>query len=73
MVCGKGFLIRFLHWSRVNDTVANNYKVIYLCLSGLDSVPHGMEEVEMQGLGSDQGAGLDSNSKLSEFANRPGK
>ncbi len=27
----------------------------------------------MQGLGGDQGGGIDSNSKLSEFANRPGK
>jgi len=48
-------------------------KFVYLCLSGLDSVPHGMDEAEMQGLGSDQGTGLDSNSKHSEFANRPGK
>ncbi|XP_065142660.1 nuclear receptor coactivator 6 isoform X5 [Paramisgurnus dabryanus] len=41
-------------------------------LCGIDSLPHGMEEVEIQGLGGDQVAGIDSNSKLSEFANRPG-
>ncbi|XP_026097242.1 nuclear receptor coactivator 6-like isoform X3 [Carassius auratus] len=41
-------------------------------LCGLDSLPHGMEEVEMQGLGSDQGSGIDSNSKLPEFTNRQG-
>ncbi|XP_051947282.1 nuclear receptor coactivator 6-like isoform X2 [Xyrauchen texanus] len=41
-------------------------------LCGLDSLPHRLEEAEMQGLGSDQGAGIESNSKLSEFANRTG-
>lgn len=42
--------------------------------SGLDSVSQGMDDADLQGLGSDQGAGTDSsNSKPPEFANRPGK
>lgn len=40
----------------------------------MDSVPQGLDDTDVQGLGSDQGVGTDtSNPKLPEFANRPGK
>lgn len=69
-------LIYFLHLSRVNNFVellCVTTTFVFLCFSGLDSLPHGMEESEMQGMGGDQVTGIDSNSKLSEFSNRPGK
>lgn len=47
---------------------------LFLSCRGLDSAPQGLDDAELQGLGSDQGSGTDSsNSKLPEFANRPGK
>lgn len=49
-------------------------KMFFSYCRSLDSVPQGLDDAELQGLGSDQGAGTDSsNSKLPEFANRPGK